>query len=174
MLLAVSVPAQNVVTWTTNSYPVTGTNFRQIHESIAAARRGSDDFAGETRWSVEWSFRFNQGASHCSCTSVRTATKIVTTLPRWISAAHASQETRERWTKFFVALGQHEAGHAQIGIAAANEVGKIIAAVPPQSDCDQLTKRINESAERVLDEYRRREREYDRVTDHGRRPSGSR
>jgi len=167
-LSAVVGRAQNSMAWTTNYYTVTGANFREIRQSMANSRPWKNDFAGKTRWTVEWKFNLTQIGNQC------TTTKIVTTLPRWTPAADATPETKERWTRFSIGLAQHEAGHARIGMTAAAEVGKAIAGVGAQTDCDRLKQWINGAAERVMDDYRRREQEYDRVTNHGRGPVGAR
>lgn len=162
--------AQNSIVWTTNYYSVTGASFREIRQSIAASRPWKDGFDGDTRWNVEWKFNMVESANGCSCSSFSTATKIVTTLPRWAPAAGADLEAGRQWTNYFVSLAQHEAGHARLGIAAAADIRKSLAAIAAQPDCDRLKKLINERAERVLADYRAREREYDRRTDHGMKP----
>ena len=76
---------------------------------------------------------------------------------------------KEQWTRYFTNLAQHEAGHARIGIAAANEMQRQIHQLGVQTDCDTLSRAINSKAEAVVSDYREREKEYDRVTEHGTR-----
>jgi predicted secreted Zn-dependent protease len=161
--------AQNFVVWTTNFYSVTGANFREIRQSIAASRPFQDGFDGDTRWSVDWKFSLAETASGCSCTSFSTTTKIVTTLPRWTPPTNVWPSAKEQWTRYFTNLAQHEAGHARIGTAAATEVGKSISQTGTQPNCDQLKRTISERAGKVVDDYRAREKEYDRRTAHGTR-----
>lgn len=161
---------QNFVIWTTNYYPVTGANFREIRQSIAASRPWQGGFDGDTRWGVDWKFSLAETASGCSCTSFSTTTKIVTTLPRWTPPTNAFPEVKEQWTRYFTNLARHEAGHARIGIAAATEVGKYISPMDGQPNCDQLKRTINERAAKIVDDSRAREKEYDRRTAHGTRP----
>ena len=77
---------------------------------------------------------------------------------------------KEQWTRYFTNLAQHEAGHARIGIAAAMEVGKRISDIGVQPSCDQVKRTINERADKVVEDYRAREKEYDRRTAHGTKP----
>jgi predicted secreted Zn-dependent protease len=173
-LFSCSACAQLSIIQTTNYYSVTGANFREIRQSISEARPWKDGFDGDTRWTVEWKFNSVQTAAGCACSSSSTTTRIVTTLPRWIPSADVAPEVKERWTNYFIPLAQHEAGHARIGMAAATEVLKTIATIDMQPDCDRLKKLINERAERVVDDYRGREKEYDRRTEHGTKPLDAR
>ena len=174
-LFPLAAAAQNSLVWTTNHwttnyYSVTGANFREIRQSIAASRPWPDGFDGDTRWTVEWKFKLAESAGGCACSSSGTATKIVTTLPRWKSPPDAPAAVREQWTRYITALTQHEVGHARIALAAATEVAKSIKAAGVQPDCDALEKDLNQRANRVVEDYRRREKEYDRRTEHGTRP----
>ena len=162
--------AQNLIVWTTNYYSVTGADFREIRQSIAASRPWKDGFDGDTRWNVEWKFSFAETANGCACSSFGTTTKIVTMLPRWTPPADVWPPVKEQWTRYFTNLAQHEAGHARIGTAAAAEIGKRINELGVQADCDRLKKMINERAEKVVEDYRAREKEYDRRTEHGNKP----
>ena len=165
--------AQSSFTWTTNFYPVTGTSFREIRHSIDRSRPWKDPFDGITQWNVEWRGKLNPSPNGCSGSGYTTETKIVTTLPRWTPPADVSPEVKVQWTRFFVALAQHEAGHARIGRAAAVKVDETIRQVGVQADCDTVQRLINERAESVLAEHRRKDDEYDRRTDHGRKPAGT-
>ena len=167
VIFSLEARAQNFVVWTTNFYSVTGASFREIRRSIAASRPFQDGFDGDTRWNVDWKFTLADTGNGCSCTSFSTTTKIVTTLPRWTPPTNVFPEVKEQWTRYFTNLAQHEAGHARIGIAAATEVGRSISQSGAHPACEQLKRTINERAARIVDDYRAREKEYDRRTAHG-------
>src|SRR4051812_43263643 len=116
-LFPIVAGAQISIVQTTNYYTVTGANFREIRQSISAARPWNDGFDGDTRWTVEWKFNSVQTAADCACSGSSTSVRIVTTLPRWIPPADVAPEAKERWTNYFIPLAQHEAGHARIGMA---------------------------------------------------------
>jgi predicted secreted Zn-dependent protease len=166
--LAGRAPAQTVH-WATNFYAVTGTNFREIRQSIARARPWKDDFDGDTRWRVAWNFNTVQTANGCACTGFHTTTTLTITAPRWTPPAGVLPEVKEQWTRYFTNLLQHEAGHARLALDAASEIQKRISAVTAGPDCAQLRDTINQRAEKVVADYRAREAEYDRRTEHGRR-----
>ena len=169
---AASASAQ-VVHWTTNYYSVTGANFREIRWSIAAARPWNDPFDGDTRWTISWNFASSGSAAGCSAISVSTATKITTTMPRWTPPPDVAPETKERWTRYYTNLLQHEVGHARIALAAATEMRQRLSTVGTQPNCEVLKAVINQRAANVVDDYRAREKEYDRRTNHGNNPSGA-
>lgn len=173
VLFPLMVCGQSSFTWTTNFYTVTGASFREIRQSIDRSRPWKDPFDGITHWNVEWRCQLNPSPSGCSASGFTTQTKIVTTLPRWTPPIGVAPEVKAQWTRFFVALVQHETGHARIGRAASVKVDETIRQVGTQPDCEAVKREINERAERVLAEHRRQDVEYDRRTDHGRKPVGT-
>jgi predicted secreted Zn-dependent protease len=166
LIFSIAAGAQTV-RWTTNFYSVSGASFREIRDSISRSRPWKDGFDGDTRWRVEWRFNTLQTSSGCVCTSFSTTTTITTTLPRWSPSANILPQTKEQWTRYFTNLAQHEAGHARLGLAAAKEIQKSIADITAQPDCARLQITINEQADKIVADYREREKEYDRRTVHG-------
>ena len=165
-----STAAQTVL-WTTNYYSVTGASFREIRQSIAAARPWKDPFDGITKWTVNWKFTLRDGPRGCSLSSLATTTTITTTLPRWNTPPDVTADLKQQWSRYFVALAAHEAGHARIALAAADEVRRRGPTLGTRDSCEGLTQAINHELGKVLDDYRGREKEYDRRTEHGTRPA---
>jgi predicted secreted Zn-dependent protease len=165
--LAAAATAQTVH-WTTNFYSVTGASFREIRQSIARSHPWKDGFDGDTQWRVQWSYQLTPTPNGCSCTSLRTTTTIVTTMPRWTPPAGVMPEVKEQWTRYFTNLLQHEVGHARIGIAAAAEVDRQVRQNSTASDCEILKRAIDERADRIVEAHRAKDREYDQRTNHGR------
>ena len=161
--------AQNAVTWTTNYYSVTGATLVEMRQSIRQSRPWKDRFDadGFTDWRVAWRFVVTPSEGGCRCSSFTTQTTIVTTLPRWNAPTNAPEAPREIWQKYVTALGLHEAGHAQLSLAAAAELQRRSKDVAEAADCETLKKRLNDLGERVIEEHRKRDREYDERTQHG-------
>ena len=156
------------VQWTTNFYPVTGADFRDIRRSMETTRPWPEPFDGDTRWTLTWKFNFHETAVGCTLASFSTTTIITTTLPRWTPPPDVRPETKERWTRYYTNLLAHETGHARLALAAAAEVRQRLGEASAQANCDQLRTLLNDRANRVVENYRAREKEYDRRTDHGR------
>lgn len=168
----VATARTQTVQWTTNFYAVTGSDFRAIRRSIDTARPWPDPFDGDTRWSVTWRFNSTENAGGCALSGVSTTVKITITMPRWTPPPEVLPEVKDRWTRYYTNLLAHETGHARLALAAAAEVRQRLGETPAQTNCDQLKRVTNERAEKVVDDYRAREKEYDRRTDHGRNSAG--
>ena len=168
LLAAASARADNLTRWTTNYYNVAGSTIRDIHRSLAQARpwRDKSSMDALTDWSVTWRFYVSQSGDKCRCTSFSTTTTITMTLPRWIAATNTPPEIKTAWQRYITALGQHEAGHAQFALNATAEMQKQCRNLE-MPDCDGLRSRISSQCQAILEDHRRREREYDERTKHG-------
>jgi len=169
LLLPALARAQNTVVWRTNYYSVTGTSLGEVRRSMEQSRpwKGPGQLIGQTDWRIDWRFEVKPAGDGCRCTSFTTTTSITNTLPRWTSRAQAPDELAVAWTRFITALGEHEEGHSRLALAAVADLHKRVKELGPAADCDGLRKRINELATRVVEEYRQREKDYDRRTRHG-------
>jgi predicted secreted Zn-dependent protease len=161
--------AQSTVHWTTNYYAVTGTTLGEIRDSLSRSRPWKDKSSLDalTQWRIEWRYQFASSAAGCRCTSFTTKTTIAITLPRWTRPTNAAPETATHWDRYMIALRQHELGHAQIGLAAAAEQHKRISQVGARTDCEALKKKIDLLAQQTVEDYGRRDQEYDERTGHG-------
>ena len=161
--------AQNTVQWTTNYYAVTGASLAEIRESLSRSRPWKDKsrLDGLTEWHIGWRYEVTTSDAGCRCTSFATTTRIAITLPRWTRPTNAMPETGTNWDRYITALRQHELGHAQMGLAAAAEQQKRINTIGADADCDALKKRIDALAQQIVEDYTRRDWEYDERTEHG-------
>ncbi len=168
LLWAFAVSAQTLE-WKTNFYAVAGSTSREIADSIARTRPVKGGFDGETKWNLTWRFTVAPTEGGCRCASVTTTLAITTTLPRWQPPADAAPDVGARWKEYITRLTEHETGHARFGLVSARELRKQLALVRTNEDCQALSKRINAQANRLVEDYKKREREYDVFTDHGRK-----
>ena len=168
-LIPVLAEAQHPVRWTTNYYPVTGATLPEIRQSMRQNRPWKErlDLDGMTDWKVTWQFSVASTANGCRCSSFGTQTTITVTMPRWFPPTNAPDTLKQIWQKYAVALAQHEAGHGAIALAAAAEVKRRIQAIGEGGDCASLKQQINALGHQVIEEHRRRDKEYDASTRHG-------
>jgi predicted secreted Zn-dependent protease len=168
-LLQFTASAQNTLTWRTNFYSVTGETLREVRQSMQRARPWQDntDLVGLTQWRIDWRFNVVPTANGCRCASFTTTTSITNTLPRWVPPTNAPTELRTGWTRFITSLAQHEDGHSRMSLAAVAELHKKINEAGEAPDCEQMKQKLNGIAQRVIDDFRARDREYDRRTGHG-------
>jgi predicted secreted Zn-dependent protease len=173
MGLALAAPlsalAQPAVSWTTNYYPVSGATVREIHASLRSNRpwKSAAQNDGYTRWRVEWTFGVSPVGDKCRLTTFSTRTTVTITLPRWTAPTNATEEVRRAWERYISALGQHEAGHGQMAMAAAAEIQKRARESGEDGDCAALKQKINSLGQSIVEQYRTRDREYDERTRHG-------
>lgn len=168
-LIAFPMAGQNSVQWTTNYYSVTGATLPEIRRSINEARPWKDRLGTDamTTWKVNWRFTVNQTASGCFCNSFTTATTIAVTFPKWIEPTNAPGSIKAIWTGYITALGKHEARHGQLGLGAAAELQRKSRECGTLPDCESLKAKINGTCDQVVQDFRRRDKEYDERTRHG-------
>jgi predicted secreted Zn-dependent protease len=170
VLLGCRAGLGQTVEWRTNFYNVTGTNFHEIRRSIAAARPWKQEFDAMTTWQVNWHFTLQSSDAGCRCAEFTTTTTIVITMPRWLVPTNATVETKKSWGSFYKRLLAHEAGHAELALAANSAVRRKLAQFTTGSDCASLKARMNEAATGIVAAHRKREEEFDRRTRHGTGP----
>src|SRR5436189_1748401 len=151
ILNAWNLAAQHV-SCKTNYYAVTGSNFREIHQSFRASRtwRDTGGHEGFTVWNVSWRFDTLSNGSVCRMSTFSTTTTIAITLPRWVAPTNATDALKAEWTRYIQALGKHEYGHAQLALAAAGEIQKKIREVPDDPSCDSLKQRVSGLCEGII------------------------
>ena len=157
-------------------YVVTGTTPAAMRMALDKARPATSDgkqHDATTRWFVRWRYSPAAVPAGCGVGRFDVSLETVTTLPDWSDEPAAPQALVRRWGRYFQALLVHEAGHRIIGGAAAAALRDAGSRVPPQSQCDLLATEVKRTAEDVLNYYRRRDRDYDLETEHGRTQGAS-
>ena len=161
--------AQDAIQWTTNFYSIAGVTLAEMNQSIEQARSWKDKSTAhaQTEWRINWRFDVEGSSSGCRVKEFTTKTAITMTMPRWTTSAKASQEVKDAWVRYYKALQEHEIGHCRIALAASAELKKRINALPAESECKVLRQNIEDVCERVMDEFKKRDKEYDERTKHG-------
>jgi len=138
-------------------------------DRLAIADTEGHRFYGNTHWELRWNFRVESDGGDCSISSVDVDLDVRTTLPRWNPPPLAHRDLVNRWNRFSKALKTHEDGHRTIAIEAAREIANRIGKTAPTRDCDRMKQTIGNLADRIMRDYKLKERRYDESTDHGRR-----
>lgn len=163
--------AQDSVTVTTNHYLVTGSSLREIRRSIDRLRPGGKNGGHDalTLWKLGWNARVGSVAGEFQVTSFTTSTAIAITMPSWRAPTNPAPSMVQAWVSYYSALQKHEWAHATNGMMAAEELRKRVGEIGPDSDPARLQKRVQVVADAVIEEYTMRDKDFDRVTDHGRK-----
>jgi len=120
-----------------------------------------------TDWHIHWRYRYVRSNGQCAAGPVTVELEINYTLPNWRPPASAPEELVERWDAYMVALQTHEDGHAEIAAQAAQAVQETMRALPAYPTCQALEREADALGESILDDFRQRQAEYDRLTEHG-------
>jgi len=145
-------------------YEVTGNTMGELFTSMR--RQAPPEGYGVTRWFISWTTRWEPVGGVCRITQARVNLRTEVRLPRWEPGPDASPELVTQWRTFMEHLRSHENGHLEIAVAAAREVERALRRVQTPS-CISVQGAGNQAAERVVSEYRARQRAYDARTRHG-------
>lgn len=152
----------------TNYYAVTGSDLREIHQSMRSSRpRQTGGHDGFTVWNVSWRFSTVYNGTVCRVNGFSTTTAITITLPRWTAPTNAADTVKAEWARYIQALGQHEYGHAQFAMVAAGEIQKGVRALGDDPSCDSLKQRVSSLCDGTLQKYKGLDAAYDQRTNHG-------
>ncbi|MCW5588752.1 MAG: DUF922 domain-containing protein [Legionellales bacterium] len=155
----------------TEHYSIQGKTIEDVRQAMNIARLNHPeltDFCAYTKWQVNWQYRYFPSQQGCRLNNIEVTANIIILLPRWENVASTDLVSRQSWERFYHALVRHERGHREIAINAANAIARELNLQPMASNCQVLTQLANEKGNQLLQSYRAKEIEYDRITDHGR------
>lgn len=161
---------------TLTTYPVEGRTPRAIRSSMNLGRpsesEGGGRFDSVTRWSYATRWR-QSGPDQCLADTGEVTMTTTIILPDLISREQLSARERAAWDVYFERLTTHELNHVRIATLGAQ---RMQAAIRAATSCEQM----QTEQRRISAEVRDASREYDRITEHGKRegavypPAGSR
>jgi len=152
---------------TVDWFPIRGTSSAQMRASMQetapySAERQSKVW-GQCRWWLEWDFKHQAAPSGCRIGAFTITLNARMKLPKWVDSSHGGAELRARWETFEKRLRQHEDGHKDNGIKAANDLARRLRALPEYPDCATLNEQIKKLGERIVSEYALLDKAFDRV-----------
>jgi predicted secreted Zn-dependent protease len=151
----------------TDYYEVRGTNTEALLASMNGNRSSANH--ASTEWRIDWNYECQQKSDECILRSFTTRARVRYILPQWVDSQRADKALQGEWKRYLGALGIHESGHAGFGIAAANEMVRLVNSREWRApDQKELKARIDEACNQTVREFRARDVAYDEKTDHGR------
>ena len=169
-LLSAAVLAEPETRSSNMYYPVAGNTAEQLWADVlekSPVRQNAKRHVAYTSWHVNWQFWWLEQVGSCEISKVQTRLDVTYTLPRLKQASSMPESLVTRWEKYYAALLEHEQGHKDLGIKAANEIEQRISGMGPRANCSQLEQDANAIGKSVIDKYSRIEKKYDRSTKHG-------
>ncbi|WP_339138765.1 MAG: DUF922 domain-containing protein [Candidatus Electrothrix sp. GW3-4] len=155
---------------TKDYYRVSGSTAREIRNDLdrkTPVNEKGKKYDAYTTWLVHWKYHWNASEDQCRITQVSTTVDVQYILPKLKRSAPLPKALVNKWERYLRALLQHENGHKDIGVRAANEIEEKIRNMKPRRTCQQLELDANRLGHKVLDKYLIIEDEFDRTTNHG-------
>lgn len=165
VLYPLSSFAEPIIQIESKYYNVSGNNAAEIRRDLN--KKGPNSYDAYTKWFVRWNYTFNQRKGHCSIKSVSTNVDVFYTMPKLTNISSLPEHLQTKWKTYEKALFAHEEGHKNIGVRTAQDIERQIARMPTASNCKQLANNANRLGENIIKKYNAKEKEYDRVTNHG-------
>jgi len=120
-----------------------------------------------TNWKVKWDYGHSRTPQTCTTESFVVTVDIVYQLPKWVRTGEAPRTLVKKWDRYMEKLMLHERGHSDRAVAAAKELMRTVAALPPANTCDELDWLLNTLFRARLDKLIEDQRAYDADTNHG-------
>jgi predicted secreted Zn-dependent protease len=152
-----------------NSYTVEANDKGSLLSAINNAspiRESGEVFHAHTDTYVNWNYWWDKRNNYCKLNRVETTVTITYTLPR-LSSKTKNAEVKRIWNIYYSALIEHEEGHGQIAIDAAQLIERSLRDLPSYSNCDLLSKKANAKAQWILNKFSQKHFDYDNKTNHG-------
>jgi predicted secreted Zn-dependent protease len=165
-----STPAPGVhLTSRTVFYALRGTTLGELRQAMH--RIGPIDDGGHRSaftWGMfAWHFPYARGDDGCRTGPVSVEVEVTQTYPEWIDRAGAASAVEREWNRWMFALTAHENGHREILVTTAQQIARFLAALPPQSSCDEANAIANRVGGELVARMRAQHADYDQKTEHG-------
>jgi predicted secreted Zn-dependent protease len=120
-----------------------------------------------TSWKVKWDYGYNNVASTCKADSFTVNLEVIFRLPKWVRTDEAPKDLVDKWDTFMRNLLTHEKGHRDLAIAAAAELVRAVAELPPAPTCAELDKNVQDMSHMSMKRLNEEQNQYDVTTNHG-------
>jgi|WetSurMetagenome_2_1015567.scaffolds.fasta_scaffold19363_6 predicted secreted Zn-dependent protease len=160
------VNAEPEVSVKTDYYYVNGATPNAIRKDMNLKRSGKYD--AYTNWHVTWNFDARKNAQRfCEISNVKVKLDIKFIFPQWTPNRSANQKVIERWDDYYSALTEHENHHKEIAETMAQEIEDSLNTLSQEVDCKNLKSIAHDTAHQILNNYKKKQHDYDKETNHG-------
>jgi predicted secreted Zn-dependent protease len=163
-------PAFAEVKVQTKYYYIQGRSIRQLQQAMKESedKTGFENFYAKTDWHLKWNYKYRDMGAACLVEALQTELKITYIMPKWTNKNLGYPDLVQKWDQFYKALLTHEQGHGNIGRQAEAEVREVLPKLGAKTGCMGFNQLANAEGQRILEKYRKIEKEYDASTNHGR------
>lgn len=150
------------------TYDVYGTDYSSLIRSLAVngPKVNGSSFHGMARWNVSYKYETKAAAKQCKFSQFELKIAGEILMPSWRDESNAPADLRQRWSRYYSALKAHEEGHVQHGNELALRVREHLLGLG-NFDCAASADLAQREFERIYNNVKDRDREYDQRTQHG-------
>jgi predicted secreted Zn-dependent protease len=150
-------------------YRISGFSHDDLLREMLRKGPGTDEIGTRfglhlSQWRYGYEYRSSPGL--CRLTEAQVLLRSVIITPEWTNVSTAPQELSRGWRPFVAALRTHEEGHRNRAKALGVFLWQALLGLEASS-CDELERRVRDTAESVLADGREAQLAYDRDTGHG-------
>ncbi len=152
-------------------YEICGCSEKDLQCDLSVKAIRCDDgkkYDSVTNWKITWKYSYHRAANSCATTAFTAIVDITFRLPNWARDSKATQQLSDKWDRYIQNILVHEQGHRDRAIAAAVELTRSIADLPPARTCSGLDREVDRIARGRLAKLLEEQTEYDKATNHGR------
>lgn len=158
------------VTIKNDNYTISGNNVDDVWDEIrehGPKNDEGDSYTGYTYWYIHWNYEQSNTAKGCKATDITVPVEVTFTMPHLKPTAETPNDVIVKWNTFMKNLQQHENGHKDIAIEAAQEIYDTLQTLPAATTCRALGLLVDKKARTIIDTYKQKEKKYDKDTNHG-------
>jgi predicted secreted Zn-dependent protease len=155
---------------TYDTYNVHGTSIPELRAGLSrngVRMNNGDIYDALTSWDVKWEYDYDRSHGGCSVDDFRAVVDVTIRYPRWISNDGAPAPLVDAWNDYLHSLIQHEQGHRDIAVAAADGLIRAATALPPAATCADLDRAVEALGRSFMKRLALEQQAYDAETSHG-------
>ena len=164
------VPIKNIIySESTRYYQIAGDSELDLREEMDAKRLecyGGTAYDACTGWYIKWYIPTESVNDSCDG-PIKVEVDVVFSYPQWDFQNNSSQDLREKWDKYILALELHENGHKENAIEGGEELWLVLNNLSNEYNCEDLSYVADEKGSEILEKVRGKDISYDDKTDHG-------
>lgn len=145
----------------------TANALRQQMSMLGPTDIASEHFDASTKWYVQWQYHYQPVTNGCYLTKVDVKVDITYHFPEWSNYMLANDGLKHHWDTYIEHLKTHERGHAENGVAAANEIETALTQLPTMQTCEDLANTADNIAYKLIAEHNTKDINYEYETNHG-------
>jgi len=149
-------------------YDIQGSTMNQLFGEMHH-KGGRSNGVAWCSWQVNWGPEYVLTSEGYVVKKPNTVLVITYRYPRWLDRDKAPDDLRKEWDRLVQNAIVHEKGHGAIAMEAVRAIDKALASVPPNKDIRIYSGRVNAVGSKMLNAYKNKEQEYDKLTNFGRK-----